>query len=201
MKSLLDNPQWLISNYVVAKKSTYDIAREVGCDPKTVWSRLKKFGIPTAKRGENLKGEDNYMRTPGVVNPFAGRKHTAETKLALSRKASVPKLYLRGSNNGMYGRVGDKNPNYKGGNSPERQRVCASSEWKAILRRVYKRDGYRCRRCGTGNKGPKSLHAHHVKSWVGYPDSRMDVDNLITLCKTCHDWVHSNENTEREMIL
>ena len=51
----------------------------------------------------------------------------------------------------------------------------------------FKRDGYRCRHCGDSN----GLHPHHVifKSHGG----RDALNNLLTLCHTCHRGVHDGK--------
>jgi 5-methylcytosine-specific restriction endonuclease McrA len=176
--------------------STYEIGALVGRDPKRIYEKLRDFGIPTRPRGLNLSGRDNYMQIPGVANPFSGKSHTAETRAVLSRKASVAKPHIRGAANGMSGRTGPSNPNYRDGSAPERQRLYASSEWKEIQRNVYARDNYRCVHCGSGKTGPKSIHAHHIRPWAGNKALRFDMANLVTLCRDCHHWVHSSANSE-----
>jgi 5-methylcytosine-specific restriction endonuclease McrA len=126
--------------------------------------------------------------------------HSAATKELLSIAASVPKPYLRGKRNGMSGRTGNTNPNFKDGSSPDRQRLYASSEWRAILRAVYARDDYRCRRCGSEKLRKRWLHAHHISPWAGNPTLRFDLANLVTLCRPCHSWVHSKANRDREYL-
>lgn len=64
-------------------------------------------------------------------------------------------------------------------------------DWDRRRRRVYERDDYRCQNCRRrgGPYGSVELHAHHV-----VPKSRGGVhrlDNLTTLCESCHDAVHS----------
>jgi hypothetical protein len=49
---------------------------------------------------------------------------------------------------------------------------------------VFQRDHYICRNCGA--KGGHMI-AHHVRDWARYPEDRYDVDNGITLCKSCAD--------------
>lgn len=191
---------WLRQKYLVEGLSTYDIGKIVGRNPKQVFQWLKGYGIPTRPRGENLKGKDGYMKRKGVPNPFLGKHHTDETRATLSVAASKPKPYLRGERNGMHGRRGKDNPNYRGGNTPERQRIYASGEWIAVVRFVYARDNYTCARCGKKKGGKHSLHAHHIKSWAEHPELRLNADNLITLCRPCHLWVHSNANANREFI-
>lgn len=194
------NKKWLEQKYLVEKLSTYEIGRLVKRDPKSVYRWLKDYEIPTRPRGQNLSEKDGYMLKPGTINPFKGRTHTEETKKTLSIKASVPKPWLRGPNNGMYGRTGESNPNFIDGSSPERQRVYASSKWKELIRRVYKRDNRKCVRCKAVHSTSNKLHIHHIKSWAGNPEFRFDFYNVILLCKSCHNWVHSAANTEKEYL-
>jgi len=194
------DPAWLRQKYLVEGLSTYDIAKMVGHDSTWVHRQLRASGIPTRPRGQNLRGQDNYMSQPGVKNPFEGHRHTEETRAILSQKASVPKPYLRGARNGMSTMTGSKNPNYKTGSSPERQRLYASGEWKALVKAVYARDHYRCVRCGTVQKSRRSFHAHHLKSWTEYPALRFDMENLVTLCHACHSWVHSRKNVANDYL-
>lgn len=177
--------------------STYEIGALVGRDPKRIHEKLKHFGIETRPRGMNLAGKDNYMRQPGVINPFAGKSHSAATREVLSQKATAPRPHLRGAANGMSGRIGVLNPNYKDGSAPERQRLYSSGEWKEIVREVFKRDNYQCVRCSAPKTGRRGLHAHHVEPWAGNAARRFDTTNLVTLCRPCHHWVHSRENVER----
>lgn len=99
-----------------------------------------------------------------------------------------------GYDNPMYGMSGHLNPNWKGGVTADRQLVYESEEWKAVALTVRRRDGYKCRRCGKH----RPIHLHHVKSWAEYPESRLEPGNLVSLCKPCHNWVHSLNNFKRE---
>lgn len=126
------------------------------------------------------------LRVNRVSGGGEGRRHTAETRAVLSAKASRPKPWIRGAKNGMAGRTGASNPNYKDGSSPERQRLYASAEWQSVRRQVLMRDNRRCVTCGKSGK----LHIHHVKAWGDYPDLRLDPGNLIVLCRSCHHEAH-----------
>lgn len=200
MKSPHLDPVWLRQKYEVEGLSTYEIAALVSRDPKRIYEKLKDFGIPTRSRGHNLRGKDNAWAQPGFVPHWTGRRHTEESKAKIAEKARGPKPWLRGEANGMYGATGAANPRYVDGSSPERQRLYASAEWKALLRLVYERDAYTCRRCGAGKKGPRSLHAHHVVPWAGNEALRRDPDNMVTVCRTCHEWIHSNGNAAQEWL-
>lgn len=51
--------------------------------------------------------------------------------------------------------------------------------------KVKQRDNYTCVLCGAPGE-----HAHHIKPVSYFYDHRYDVDNGITLCKSCHITVH-----------
>jgi 5-methylcytosine-specific restriction endonuclease McrA len=199
---VVEDRNWLYQRAVVERLSVPKIARLAGCGTWKVHNRLRRFGIPRNPVGYNLSsaGTDNIMAQPGAVNPFAGKCHTDSTRRRLSQKASVPKPHLRGANNGMSGRTGPSNPNWRGGHTPERQLFYESQEWKNVSRLLRKRDKHVCRRCGRQKTGRKSLHIHHIRSWAEYPDLRTTLSNLVLLCKECHNWVHSNLNTNMEWI-
>jgi len=59
------------------------------------------------------------------------------------------------------------------------------SNWDEIRKKVLKRDGYRCKECGTGNK---KFHVHH-KIPISEGGSH-NLENLITLCEYCHNSKH-----------
>lgn len=99
-----------------------------------------------------------------------------------------------GINNPMFGKNGPENPNYKDGSSPERQRLYAASIGRQFFVKIYNRDGYGCRRCGSLSTGPRSLHVHHIIPWAGHPKLRFDDSNAVTLCRRCHYWTHSKAN-------
>jgi len=96
---------------------------------------------------------------------------------------------------------GKNNPAWKGGTTPERQRLYKSKEWKELVLAVWSRDGFNCQRCGVGNvTRTNRLHAHHIGTWAEYPELRSDMKNLVTLCRECHQWVHSNANRYRRFL-
>jgi len=61
---------------------------------------------------------------------------------------------------------------------------------------VFERDSYTCKNCG---KTTIELHAHHIKSWAGYPEFRYDVNNGITLCIFCHSDKHPENSALKRM--
>lgn len=93
---------------------------------------------------------------------------------------------------------GSRNPAWKGGVTPERQRLYRS--WKRLRDEVWRRDNFHCQRCGSGKTGRRTLHAHHVVPWADSVRLRFESSNLVTLCGACHLWVHSKTNREREFL-
>ena len=91
---------------------------------------------------------------------------------------------------------GPESPRYINGQSTLRMKLYGRREWAALRRVVVPRDKV-CRHCGQ----PKiKVVLHHIKSWSGFPESRLDPDNVVLLCKACHDWVHSKRNTNHEFL-
>ncbi len=119
---------------------------------------------------------------------------------SVSEARAIKHWGMSGVANPMHGNVGAANPRYVDGSSPERQRLYVQGAGRVFLRSVLARDGYRCVRCGAPKGKPKSLHVHHLKSWAGNKDSRFDMGNVVTLCKSCHGWVHSNVNANGEYL-
>lgn len=72
----------------------------------------------------------------------------------------------------------------------------ASTEWKWRRAEVIIRDDYTCQECGDvgGPEGDVELHVHHITPISdGGGD---DPQNLMTLCKDCHNNTHSNGSGE-----
>lgn len=129
---------------------------------------------------------------------FLAKHSIPRRSMAETRK--IKKWGLFGKANGMFGQCGAQNPRWIDGSSPERQRLYARSFWKELVRTVYARDGYKCLRCNAIHGASNRLHAHHVKRWAGNKETRFDLSNIVTLCNTCHNWVHSKKNTQREYL-
>jgi len=76
--------------------------------------------------------------------------------------------------------------------------------WPAARDLARKRDGCRCRQCGAPERTGRAHHVHHITPFraFGYEPgvNRMDreanqIDNLITLCPTCHQRAESARGT------
>ncbi len=89
---------------------------------------------------------------------------------------------------------GSMNGNWKGSDALnrdhcDRQSVIMSSEYRVWRKLVVDKDGWKCVLCGKKT----SLVAHHIQCYWEYPELRFDLDNGITLCRSCHTNVHLNK--------
>lgn len=75
-------------------------------------------------------------------------------------------------------------------------------DYLGLSKQTFERDNYTCKKCKT--KG-SHLHAHHLNGFDNFPDERFKLDNLITLCKPCHESFHSQfgkgNNTKEQFNL
>ena len=104
-----------------------------------------------------------------------------------------------GKKNPMFGKTKEKNPNWKGGISAERQSFYASKKWKKVVQQVWKDSKGLCARCKIMAQESGSYHVHHI---VGFKDKskRTDINNLVLLCKECHNFIHSKANVDKEFL-
>jgi 5-methylcytosine-specific restriction endonuclease McrA len=61
-----------------------------------------------------------------------------------------------------------------------------SDKWMEKRLRVFKRDGYRCQKCGAN----KNLNCHHTYYTAGKKPWEYPLSALLTLCKECHTALH-----------
>lgn len=65
--------------------------------------------------------------------------------------------------------------------------------WGIVRRRVFDRDGWRCRACGR----PGRLECDHVKP-IDQGGAAWDLDNLQALCRGCHIAKTQTENAQKK---
>jgi 5-methylcytosine-specific restriction endonuclease McrA len=76
---------------------------------------------------------------------------------------------------------GQANPSYKP-QSPRR----GAGQWDRNRKAALARDGYRCQKCGSTSR----LHVHHQTPWSDGQTDPHALDNLLTLCASCHRKEH-----------
>lgn len=87
--------------------------------------------------------------------------------------------------------VGENHPSWHGG-SPDYY----GNNWIQQRRQARKRDGYTCQRCGVVEDN-RQHDVHHIDAFD--PDEEAEkqnrLENLVTLCRSCHRMVEENGTT------
>lgn len=61
--------------------------------------------------------------------------------------------------------------------------------WQKLRIEVLERDGFKCRKCGK-SIGASSLEVHHKQYHPGKRPWEYPPEELISLCRTCHELFH-----------
>jgi len=189
--------EWLIAQYIDAGLDCVQIGAIAQRDPKSIWSWLKYYGIPTRPRGG---ATSPHAFRVGDPNLFEGRKHTPETRKRLREIALADGRMPFKKENGppFKGKFGADHPSWRGGLTPERQAFYSTDEWREAVKQVWKRADAKCERCGIHHNTRKvrgTFHIHHIVSFM-VRELRATVSNLALLCIECHHYVHSGDNSD-----
>jgi len=139
-----------------------------------VFSEIHRKHLSEASKGEKNWKYGKHLSAEhrrAISNSQKGRKFTLVDRIKLS--AGWRHIPLS---------------EWKGFTHPEQLRFRGSEEYREWKKAVLKRDNYQCQSCG--KRGGK-LHGHHIKDFSIYPELRLEVSNGITLCKPCHDVLHT----------
>jgi len=151
---------------------------------------IKRPGVGGVKKG-------NIPWNKGIKSPYVvWNKGTAKPKVKVLREQWLKNLSL--SHIGKMKR--ELNHNWKGGVTPEHNKIRRSVEYKLWVNAVYARDGYTCQK--TGVRGGK-LVAHHILNFSSHKELRFAIDNGITLSKEAHEEFHKiygKKNNSREQL-
>jgi len=116
-----------------------------------------------------------------------GQHHSIETEFkkghTLNRGRKMPEGFQIGK------RIGENNPRWKGGISSLNIKLRNSSLYKIWKNAVFLRDNFICQNpeCEyCHNQEGMILHAHHIKSFIEFPELRFIVNNGITYCEGYH---------------
>ena len=121
--------------------------------------------MSACKKG--IKLSDEHRKNLSIAHTgLPGNPHTKESKEKI-----------------RISRLGAKNPNWKGGITPENDRIRRSAAYKQWREAVYKRDNYTCQIC---LKLGGTLNADHIKPFAEHKELRLQLDNGRTLCVVCH---------------
>jgi hypothetical protein len=159
-------------------------------DRKPFWDKEWLFTEYVTNQRNTSDIANQFETTPCAIL-FWLRKH--EIKRRNTSEVRKQKYWgAAGEQNPMFGRINEKNPNWRGGICPERQKFYASLQWKNACNLVIERDRNVCQRCGKIVSGRK-LNIHHIVPFNEDILLRAEIGNLITLCSDCHCFIHSKK--------
>lgn len=95
---------------------------------------------------------------------------------------------------------GEDHWNWKGGITPEVEKIRKSKEYELWRRKIFARDEFRCMFPGCGNSGGE-LHAHHIVPINADIAEILSIENGISLCRKCHELVYGKEEQFIELFL
>jgi 5-methylcytosine-specific restriction endonuclease McrA len=189
--------EWLREQYVDEQKSAVEIADEVGTYDATIYRWLDKFNIPRqSKRGRDLS-ENHPVRDERYLYYMYVERDIPSTEIGKEIDVSGDTVchwmdkhgIPRHKNNHWQGR-GESHHNWRGGTHDY------GAGWNHDKRReVRSRDGHTCQdpKCSVTQEGhhekySEKLHVHHLRKAraVDDPEERNAKENLITLCRDCH---------------
>lgn len=163
---------------------------------KKVWvipSRISKYGKYFCSR-------ECADKVVGKLH--TGYKHTEKAKQKIRDKRALQKPISKEA----YAKrklSGKNHWNWKGGisNNPE---STYGKNWREIRMSVYKRDDYTCQKCGikcSGKSGKNLIQSHHIEPYR--KNKNNNINNLITLCLSCHikeDFRHDKEMRDIKQV-
>jgi 5-methylcytosine-specific restriction endonuclease McrA len=120
----------------------------------------------------------NCAQREAAGRPERRAKNATNARVQVLRQGGIPNARKFDGEN----HSGPRHHNWRGGITPEMQRLRGSAEARDWRRAVLARDSYKCRACGASGR----LHADHIQPWSTHPDLRFDISNGRALCVPCH---------------
>lgn len=179
---------------------------ELGFCPYTISKWMKELGVKTRSISEDNKRRYSLMteteiKTQTLAANEVVRKNGQPKNIGrpgwctgLTKKdhpgLMISSLKHMGKNNPMYGKRGAAHHNWTGGYKHWKHK-----EWNEIRKKIKERDNYICQECGKKEQDSiiqcgQPLQVHHI---IPYRISKNhNVDNLITLCSSCHSKADGN---------
>ena len=136
-----------------------------------------------------LKHSEEHCRKISEIRK--GKHHSKETRKRMSEDRKGRCISEEGKNNIRKAKLGDKNPSWKGGITPQLaldRNILVDSGWN---KRILQRDNFTCRMCGSYGGKLQSHHIYRFSLYEGYRDKEW---NGITLCRVCHKLVKGKEH-------
>ncbi|MBP3038074.1 HNH endonuclease [Bacillaceae bacterium Marseille-Q3522] len=72
-----------------------------------------------------------------------------------------------------------------------------STEWKKCRQLALDRDNHLCQQCLRNGELTPADMVHHIKELSDHPELGLVLDNLESLCNSCHNEKHSKNATKK----
>ena len=77
-------------------------------------------------------------------------------------------------------------------------RFYVTKAWKKIRLERLAKDNYLCQRCKERGLLVPGTLVHHIKPLEDCPELALELDNLISLCNTCHEQIEKRRQKQGE---
>lgn len=169
--ALYRDPQWL-EDQLQQGLHVDQIAQMAGCSVEAVKKWVYHYGFSLNKRP-----------TPFQKGFTPWNKGKPGYQLNLSANS----IEHRRKNAVKYTKRGAESNLWKGGTSDEREQIGAWT--RQVAPQIHEKFDYICQRCGI--RGGQ-LHAHHLVPVYADESLAYELENLVSLCKSCHEHIHHN---------
>lgn len=71
-----------------------------------------------------------------------------------------------------------------------------TTKWKKKRENVLRRDTYECRECKRYGKTTLANTVHHINPLETHAHLRLETNNLLSLCNSCHEAMHIRKTHE-----
>jgi 5-methylcytosine-specific restriction protein A len=72
--------------------------------------------------------------------------------------------------------------------------------WELARAEALARDNFLCQRCLESNILTRADTVHHVETIEDRPDLVLVLENLVSVCRTCHNTIHKRGRTWRRKV-
>lgn len=166
-QGLYRDRDWLEAQLCQGKHAD-EIAEAAGCSIESVKKWVYHHGLQLNKR------------------PVGAKTPWNKDKGGYTLELSPESRQIRQENAKKYTRRGSDSVFWKGGVSSDRTLIGAWTRQTAP--QVHEKFNYICQSCG---KRGGELHAHHLVPVFADESLAYEFDNLVSICKDCHEQIHS----------
>lgn len=71
-------------------------------------------------------------------------------------------------------------------------------EWRKLRLKALERDNFECQQCKRKGKYKKAQNVHHIKEVKLFPLLAMELENLESICITCHNDEHKRLESKQQ---